>query len=456
MLAVKRIRYSVSILLILAFLIPLLVNHDNTASGQEGGYSVPTAEHSAQIAHDWMFLLYQLVRDESINAPAASRFYAYAGVALYEAVVPGMPDNFSIVGSVQGNLRLLPYPEEGLIYDFPSVANASLATVLTGLFEQAEAAPETLERIAAMRQQQTDSRLQDVPADVVENSLALGDEIGVTLLEWILEDNYGPTRKWEYQLPVGELHLWVPTAEGMQPLEPFWGYVRPFGMGYPEQCHVDMDMPFSSEPESTFYKQANEVFAVGNTLTDEQREIARFWVDTPGITGAPSGHWVLIEMQVAQQLNLSLARAAEMYILVDMALADAFISAWNLKYQDNLLRPVTYIRQYIRRNWSPYIETPPFPEYPSGHSVASGAAAEVLTTMFGQVAFVDRTPILNGHEQIQRSFTSFEAAATEAAISRLYGGIHYRAAIENGLRQGRCVGQTILNNVRLRSVPQGE
>jgi membrane-associated phospholipid phosphatase len=145
-----------------------------------------------------------------------------------------------------------------------------------------------------------------------------------------------------------------------------------------------------------------------------------------------------------------------MYLLVNGALADAFISGWSLKYEVNLIRPVTYIQLYQRRNWEPYIQTPPFPEYPSGHSVASGAAAEVLTTMFGQVAFIDRTPILNGHENMQRSFTSFEAAASEAAISRMYGGIHYRAAIENGLRQGRCVGQSMLNNIRLRSIPQNE
>jgi hypothetical protein len=260
----------------------------------------------------------------------------------------------------------------------------------------------------------------------------------------------------EYEMPIGDPSLWVVTTEGQTAQEPYWGQLRSFGLDFAEQCNVDMRMDFSTDPDSTFYKQAQEVLTTSDRLTDEQREIARFWVDTPGITGAPSGHWLLIETQLVEQMGLPLGRAAEMYILVNSALADAFISAWNLKYQVNLVRPVTYIQQNLRRNWSPYIQTPPFPEYPSGHSVASGAAAEVLTTMFGQVAFTDRTPIINGHEQLERSFTSFEAAAAEAAISRMYGGIHYRAAIENGLRQGRCVGQQVLNNVRLRSIPQGE
>lgn len=417
--------------------------------------SVLTAEHDAQIANDWMLKLYELVRDENINAPAASRFYAYAGVALYEAVVPGMPSNFSIGGQVDG-LALLPYPEDGLEYDYPSVANASLATVIHDLFEESGSSESTFAQIEAMRQEQRAIRLEIMDTEVVDRSEALGESIGIVISEWRAIDGYPEMQTYEYGLLTGDLSFWVPTAEGMQALEPFWGSLRPFGMRFGEQCNVPMRMDFSTDPNSTFYQQAAEVVQAGDRLTDEQREIALFWIDTPGITGAPSGHWVLIEMQLVEQMDLKLDRAAEMYTLVGTALADAFISAWNLKYQDNLVRPVTYIQANLRRNWSPYVETPPFPEYPSGHSVVSGAAAEVLTTMFGQVAFTDRTPIINGHQSFERSFTSFEAAASEAAISRLFGGIHYRAAIENGLRQGRCVGQQVLNNVRLRSIPQGE
>jgi hypothetical protein len=227
-------------------------------------------------------------------------------------------------------------------------------------------------------------------------------------------------------------------------------------MSYPEQCNEPIRLDFSTDPNSTFYKQAAEVLEASDHLTDAQREDARFWIDTPGITGAPSGHWMMIATQFAEQSDMKLDRAAEMYTLMGMAVADAFISAWDSKYKVNLVRPVTYINKFIRRNWAPYVQTPSFPEYPSGHSVGSGAAQEVLTTMFGQAAFVDRTPIINGHLDVQHSFTSFEAAANQAAMSRMYGGIHYRAAIELGLRQGRCVGQAVLNNVRLRSVPQGE
>jgi membrane-associated phospholipid phosphatase len=161
----------------------------------------------------------------------------------------------------------------------------------------------------------------------------------------------------------------------------------------------------------------------------------------------------LIQLGLVSQFEMSLNRAAEMLAKTNMVLADSFISAWWLKYYYPLLRPVTYITEYIDPRWSPYIASPNFPEYPSGHSTVSGAAAEMLTSMFGQVAFTS-VNIPNG-ERIERSFTSFFHAANEAAISRMYGGIHFRAAIENGVDQGRCIGKAGFERVILRSIPQG-
>lgn len=431
-----------------------LISPSARVRGQGGPLSVPTDQHEATIAVDWMTLAYQTVRNEKLGPTQGSRVYGYLGVALYEAVVPGMPENFSVGGQLAG-LPILPYPDETLVWDWPSVANGSLSTVLTGLFPEPQD-DTTVPNIEALRQQWIDSRAEEIEMEVVERSVAFGDELAGVLLDWIATDNYGPTRKMEYELPTGEDWYWEPTTEGTSAYEPFWGQIRPLGLEYAEACNQRFRIEFSTDPNSTFYKQAQEVMLVGDRLTDEQRETARFWVDTPVLTGTPGGHWVMIENQLVEQMGLKLNKAAEMYMLVNAALMDAFISAWSTKYKVNLLRPVTYIQRYLRRNWAPYIQTPPFPEYPSGHSVVSGAAAEVLTTMFGAFAFTDSTPMLNGHENLQRSYTSFEQAANEAAISRLYGGIHYRAAIEDGLRQGRCVGQQILNRIRLRSLPQGE
>ena len=414
--------------------------------------SMLTEEHEATVAVEWMDLLYRLVESETLSAPAASRAYGYAGVSLYEAVVNGMPNNYSLAGQLP-DMPNMPFPAEDAIYDWPSVANSTLAVVIEDLF--VDPTDETLEAIAEKRAELAEIRAAEIEETVADNSIAYGEELGKALLDWIARDGYAEIDNNAYELPAGDESYYLLTSPNTAPNEPYWGTLRTFGMFYPEQCNIPLDIAYSSEPGSTFYAQALEVKNAGDNLTEEQREIARFWVDTPGITGAPAGHWVSIQNQMVELLDLNLQQAAGMYVQVGMALADSFISAWALKYEVMLLRPVTYIQEHISRNWQPYIESPPFPEYPSGHSVVSGAAAEVLTHLFGQVAFTDRTHIMYRHEPLQRSFTSFEAAGYEAAISRMYGGIHYRAAIENGMRQGRCVGQSVINNIRLGPIPQG-
>jgi hypothetical protein len=186
-----------------------------------------------------------------------------------------------------------------------------------------------------------------------------------------------------------------------------------------------------------------EVLAVTGALSDEQERIARFWSDDPMLSPTPPGHWIAIALTVIEDRDLDIRRASDMLARLGIAMADAFIGCWRTKYQYDLLRPVTYINRVIDPGWRPMLATPPFPEYPSGHSSQSGAAAEVLGGLVGtDVAFVDRTHVDDGLPA--RRFGSFRAAADEAALSRLYGGIHFRSAIERGLDQGRCVGRHVL------------
>jgi membrane-associated phospholipid phosphatase len=451
------IRYTHTRLLIVGIaLLTMLISVNLTRIAAQGEGSTLAADHDGTYALEWMDLLYRRVQSQGVNAPAASRIYAYAGVALYEAVVNGMPANYSLSGQLV-DMPDMPLPQASDVYDWPAVANGALAKVIAGSFNAPS--EETLAAIAELRQQQFDARVEEVGEDIAMRSNEYGSKIGDALLGWISQDGYAETLELdaEYELPTGsDLSLYTLTAEGSRPIGPYWGTLRPFGLFYAEVCHVPLNMPFDSDLDSAFYAQANEVFEVGNNLTSEQQEIARFWFDPPNQTGLPAGHWVAIENQMVEQRDLNLEQTAGMYSLVGMALADSFISAWSLKYEVMLLRPETYIREYIRESWQPYIQTPPFPEYPSGHSVTSAAAAEVLTSLFGIVHFTDRTHVTYDHEPLVREFTSFEAAASEAAISRLYGGIHYRVAIENGMRQGRCVGQQVLENVQLGPIPQGE
>lgn len=415
---------------------------------------VPVSELDTQPVVAWMELFYRLVQDERVSAPAASRLYGYMGVTVYESLVPGMPDNNTLAGQIW-HMPDMPLPDDAITYDWLSTFNGAFSTVSRSIFHNPSV--ETIEAIDEARAAMIESRSVEVGEDVVSDSVAYGDEIGKEILAWIADDNYDNVMAQadSYEIPVGE-GLWELTTEGTKPAGPYWGMLRPMILEFAEECHIYPNIEYSTDEDSTFYLQAQEVVDTERNLTEEQAEIARFWVDTPGVTGTPAGHWVSIANQLVTQLELPLDRAAEMYAMLGIVLYDSFVSAWDLKYEVNLLRPVTYIQANIRRSWAPYIESPPFPEYPSGHSVTSGAAYTVLTGLFGGVAFQDDTHIIYDHEPLRRSFLSFEHAAREAAISRLYGGIHYRSAIENGVKQGECVGEYANRNIRLNPVLQGE
>ncbi|MDX1993028.1 MAG: vanadium-dependent haloperoxidase [bacterium] len=241
-----------------------------------------------------------------------------------------------------------------------------------------------------------------------------------------------------YTPPAGE-GLWVSNTEGLPAMEPYWGRLRPFLLAAAETCRVALDVPFDSDPGSTFHMQAMEVYLMSQTLTEDQREMAAFWDERVGESGTASGHWIYVQNLLVDYLDLSLEEAATMYALTGAAMADAFISAWSLKYEANLLRPESYINAALDPYWEPLRQTPPFPSYPSGHAVLGGAVAEVLTALHGTVAYTDRYGVQYGMRA--RHYTSFHAAAYENALSRLYAGVHYRVDMENGLEQGECVGQ---------------
>jgi hypothetical protein len=234
---------------------------------------------------------------------------------------------------------------------------------------------------------------------------------------------------------------WVPTSKivlQQAPLLPAWGKNRPFAMPAGDTCTLPPPTEYSEDPASAFYAEAMEVYFTSQSLTDEQKQIARFWSDDAMLSYTPPGHWIAIMTQVATEKGLDLTAQVEALARMGVAMADAFIGCWSAKFQYDLVRPVSYIKKVIDPKWEPLLNTPPFPEYPSGHSTQSAAAASVLTALFGEAySFTDESPTPDGVPT--RSFASFWAAADEAAISRLYGGIHFMPAIKNGQDQGRCI-----------------
>lgn len=391
---------------------------------------------------NWYRLVLELVRHTATySPPVASRAFAYLGVAAYEAMAAGDPALKTLAGQLNA-LSPLPACDPALTYDASAILNAALSDAVH--FFWGNTGPTGQRAMKAMGAQLAKASA-NLPTDVAQRSAAHGSAIAAHIIAWSKDDGGAVVENmgfpYEYTLTDGPAH-WVPTSlirQQQMPLLPKWGQNRPFAMPAGNSCALPSPPDYDEDPASPFHAEAREVYDTSKSLTDEQKTIARFWSDDPMLSPTPPGHWVSIVLEIIERDQLDATRSADALMRIGVAVADAFIGCWQQKFEHDLLRPVTYIRRVIDPKWEPLLITPPFPEYPSGHSTQSGAAAMVLTAVFGEnFAFTDSTHVDDGIPA--RNFPDFHAAAQEAADSRLYGGIHFRSANQNGLTQGNCIG----------------
>jgi membrane-associated phospholipid phosphatase len=413
----------------------------------------PPSAYSANVATEWFQLALTLTQQTpGFSPPVASRAFAYLGLALYESTVPGMPDKRSLAGQLN-ELSSLPWAQPDEPLHWPTVANAAMATMTRMMFSTASAENKAridlLERSLPLKHQQDFNPIA-ITAEISNRSETFGKLMSMALMTWARTDGgheaWGPLKRGQANyVPPSGAGQWSATPPSFAPpLLPYWGSNRSFVLPNAAACPAAAPPDYSEDVGSTFYKEAQEVHRIANAATQEQRQFALYWADDPLKTPTPAGHWVFIATDLLKLRNANLAQAAELYARLNIAMADAFIANWATKYQVNLLRPVTYVQLVIDSNWVPTLmHTPNFPDYPSGHSSQSSAAAAVLAATFGsQTTFTDNTH--NDRGWGPRSFKSFQAAADEAALSRLYAGIHYRSSVEVGKVQGLCVAQKVL------------
>lgn len=399
------------------------------------------------VADSWYRLMLKLTIETPGNTPpVAARSFAYTGVALYESLVDNMhPGHHSLAGQLSG-LTALPERDHGNSYAPPVIANAALARIIRNLYANASSANlARMDSLEAANETLYSSRFN---IQIMNRSRDYGRAVADAVFAWSTTDGgnqaYLHVFPSDYIPPVGDA-FWVPTPPAFQSaMLPYWGSNRPM---VPANAPGPIDAPappaFSSDINSSFYSYANEVYTTVNNLTNEQHDIALYWNDGGG-SFTPPGHNMAIVLQIIRNTNLDLGSAAILLAKAGIAENDAGIVCWRSKFTFNLIRPVSYIRNYINANWLSLITTPPFPTYTSGHSTFSGASGKILTLEFGEnFAFTDSTKIPYGFAP--RSFSSFEAASQEAALSRLYGGIHYRFDNENGFHCGELVALNVEN-----------
>jgi hypothetical protein len=441
----RNVLCSLLLIIILAQAVSVPAAH---AQGSDAGQP-PVAAYDGGIATAWFDLILELTRQgPGFTPPVASRAFGYAGVTLYEALVPGMPGYRSLAGQLNDLPVLSPTADAN--YHWPLVANSALASISRRLFAgaggPARTAVDALELNIYNRYETAAT-----PA-IRRRSVERGRMVAATIFEWSKHDGghegYMFNFPVRYQPPAGE-GLWRATPPKYQrALQPYWGANRPLALPTGDACLPPPPPAYSTDPGSAMYAEALEVYDTVSNLTLEQRETALYWADDPTLTATPPGHSLAIATQLLREENATLARAAEGYARLGIGLADAFIANWNAKFHFNRVRPITYIQEVIDPTWNATsvtdpVYTPPFPEYPSGHAAESGAAAVILGTLFGaNREFTDRSQARLGFAP--RAYPSFWATAEEAAASRLYGGIHFRSGNEQGLTQGKCVGEAVL------------
>lgn len=403
--------------------------------------------------HRSMKKLTDVIVHDIFSPPVAARIYSYSNIAAHEVMVNGVSGYRSLAGRLR-DLKPAPKPEAGQEYCFPVASVQAFLTVGKALIFSEEKIDSFHREIMA------EYRSTGIPGDVMDRSIAYGNEVARHILAWAGEDNYKQTRTFPKYSLSSDPATWQPTPPAyMDGIEPSWREIRPFLLESAAQFAPPPPTPFDMTPGSAFYKEVMEVLGALDAPDKAEREaIASFWDCNPYVSHqighvmfatkkiTPGGHWMNIAGLAARQARKDFMGSVQAYTHTAIALNEGFISCWDEKYRSVLVRPETVINRYIDEDWLPLLQTPPFPEYTSGHSVVSTAASVVLTALFGDnFAFVDDTETEFGLPS--RSFRSFAHAAEEAAISRLYGGIHYRPAIENGVEQGRKVGQYVLQQL---------
>ena len=415
-------------------------------------------EVSPELYHQSVDKVVEIMVHDIFSPPVASRIFVYPNIAAYE-ILAQKSDKFKSLDGIMHEYSPIPK------VDTTKQVNLELSALMAHM-ELSKSLIFSEDRFEKL-QDSLYSDWEDMNTKEYEDSKAYAMEVVSHIKTWMNKDNYAQTRTMsKFTVDTDDPSRWQPTPPAyMDGIEPHWNDIRTFILDSAQQFKPEKHPEFSMDKDSKFYEELMEVYNTGiqmqqNPADAEKVEIAKFWDCNPYVSVtrghfmfatkkiSPGAHWILITKIVTRKTNSNFEETVNAYTKTSIAIADAFISCWDEKYRSNLIRPETVINQHIDPDWLPVLQTPPFPEYSSGHSVVSGAASVILTKIFGDNFYFDDDTELAYGLPI-RSFNSFYEASSEAAISRMYGGIHYRAAIENGLSQGKAVGNFVADKLGL-------
>ncbi len=410
---------------------------------------ITKAQQKENTLHSLNTLLINTVMEDLFTPTVASRIYVYPNIAFYECIRQDEPSLLLIAEKLNGKLILPKFSKATSPNNFVSacISFAYVAQSLVG----------TEYKIENWRNKFTDSLMKEGDSIKSKHAIEYGRQVADSIIKWTKNDDYLKSRGMMRYVITNKPGDWQPTPQDYaQGLEPHWNTIRPLTLKNASQFSPKEKLVFNKSKTSAFYKTMLETYRISKNLDTTQKAIALYWDDNPNVSVnmghlnyfvhkiSPGGHWLMIAKQACEQKNIDVVKSAQIYALTAIGIFDGFISCWDEKYRTNLVRPITIINRMVDKNWTPYIQTPPFPEFTSGHSVVSNAAATILTTLLGdKFLFTDKTEIPFG--QGVRTFKSFYEAALQSSTSRVYGGIHYPETARISVQQGKTIGKYVLN-----------
>ena len=393
----------------------------------------------------------ELMVNDVTNPPLAARFFAYATLAGYEVIV----QNDSTYKSMAGVLNKYPRMDKPAVTGYSTELSALLA-----MLETAKKMQPSGVLLDSFQVQFLDScRHAGITEEVIRSSTEYAQQVSKAMLAYAKADKYNRISNYPRYTPQQKEGFWYPTPPGyFAPVEPYFNTIRSFTLDTCIQFKPAPPIVFSTNKASEFYKLLRQNYDNNTHLTPEQQNIAAFWDCNPFALQdgghlqvgrkkiSPGAHWLGITGIACKQAKADFAKAMKIHTVVSLGLMDGFIACWDEKFRSNRIRPETAIRQYLDPTFKPLLQTPPFPEYLSGHSTISSVSAVILTYYFGD-NFKYSDTVEEPYGLPARTFNSFQDAAVEAGISRFYGGIHFMDAIDNGRTQGLQVGEWVLGKV---------
>lgn len=410
------------------------------AAGAVDEAAIKADNEGSAVATDWYRLQTRIMLER--NSAFNNILWGYIGIGLWEAVRPGINGAESFSGKLYRPMPILPETEQNQGYSWPVSANAALASMVRSFFTGLT--PANMASIDSLEAAYNEKLRPAEGSAVFNRSQAYGRRIATAMHDWSLTEDFNGSNI-GYVLPAPFPGSWEPTPPAFVPVPvlPFAKNATPYVQEDLTAISPKFPLPYSETPGSPFYDMVKQVYDVNKALTAEQKSIALFWVDAGNGTGyTPPGHDFLFITQAIEQSHANLATAAEVYAKAGIANMDGTIVTFRSKYDNFLLRPVTYIQKLIEPGWLPFIGTPPHPEYPAAHAMATGSIMAAVEPILGlNLTVTDHSYDFRGWTPM--TFTSVFNYAEMAGLSRNYGGIHYMISINTGLQMGKEIGGRI-------------